>query len=700
MVDYTRGFCRQLPDWPLGDLNLPRALFTEKAFPENEVVLTSAIALRGPGSVMNELIYEKRLGARSMIEVAAPFGFLNLAEPSNGTSGTAPVGWTAGIGDLGAAFKHAVVHSARTGSIVSLGLDVSVPTGRADRGLGAGVTVVGPFVACGQLLPAGGFVQAHAGADLPADFDTANPEVFWRAVVGWSLVPRRFGRMYSPMIEVLGARELGPSDAVVIWDVAPQIQVTLNRRKHIRLERRRPRSGEPDRGPPRAARDVSALGLVRGEPPQRLVEDAPSQRCLRRRAGDRRCRDDVAAAPAPAGAPSPPLFATSDKCLACHNGMTTPVGGRRLDRVRLAGVDDGQRGPRSVLASRRPTARPSTTLPPRRSSRTSAPRATCRWRASKRTSPDGSWRSSPVSAAGRAAAAATRLALDGVSCALCHQLQNAGSGARAQRRIRIDTSRPWGERLVFGPYDIPPARARVMHSATGFLPARATNLKQSEMCSTCHTLYTTPLGAGKAGDKPRRVSPSRCHTWNGGPAPTSARESCQACHMTFTAEPDACGQRARRAARAVRAPRIPGRELLHAGDAGKVPRRAGRRGAAPGAEPVAAADAGASATSAATLSIARGRVARRRASRSRSSSPTRRAQAPDRVPVASRLAPRRGQRRRGAAAVLLGSAAPRRQHRGNDNDRDPLTFEPHRLVIEAPDQVQITNRSWRTRAGA
>ena len=235
VVDYTRGFCRELPDWPLGDLNLPRALFTEKAFPENEVVLTSEIALRGPGSVMNELIYEKRLGARSMIELAFPFGFLNLADASSGMSGTAPVGWTGGIGDLGAAFKHALAHSARTGTIFSLGLDVSVPTGRTDRGLGAGVTVLGPFVACGQLLPAGGFVQAHAGADVPTDFDAANPEIFWRAVRGWSLVPRRFGRMYSPMVEVVGARELRASDAAVIWDVAPQMQVTVNRRKHIRV---------------------------------------------------------------------------------------------------------------------------------------------------------------------------------------------------------------------------------------------------------------------------------------------------------------------------------------------------------------------------------------------------------------------------------------------------------------------------------
>ena len=241
---------------------------------------------------MNELIYEKRLGARSMIELAVPFGFLNLADASSGMSGTTPVGWTGGIGDLGAAFKHALVHSARTGTIFSLGLDVSVPTGRTDRSLGAGVTVLGPFVACGQLLPAGGFVQAHAGADLPTDFDTANPEIFWRAVLGWSLVPRRFGRMYSPMVEVLGARELGPSDAAVIWDVAPQMQVTAESSQAHPGQRRRAGSRESDRGPPRAAGDVSALGLVRGEPPQRLVEDAPSQLCSRRCPGGRRRRDD------------------------------------------------------------------------------------------------------------------------------------------------------------------------------------------------------------------------------------------------------------------------------------------------------------------------------------------------------------------------------------------------------------------------
>jgi hypothetical protein len=231
VIDYLRGFCRDLPSWPLGELNLPRALFTEKAFPENELVLTSTIALRGSGSVMNELVYEQRLGARAMFEIGVPFGFLDLTGAS---SGMPAVGWTGGLGDLGFAFKYALVHSARTGSILAIGLDVSVPTGRADRSLGAGFTVVDPFVAYGQLLPAGAFVQAHAGADIPVDSSDANNELFWRAALGWSLAWHRFGRMYTPMLEVLGARELA-SSAVVTWDLVPEMQVTLSRRKHVRL---------------------------------------------------------------------------------------------------------------------------------------------------------------------------------------------------------------------------------------------------------------------------------------------------------------------------------------------------------------------------------------------------------------------------------------------------------------------------------
>ncbi len=227
VVDYVRGFCRDLPAWPLGELNLPRALFTEKAFPENEVVLTSTVTLQGPRNIGSELVYEQRLGARTMFEVGVPFDIVDMS---------ASGGWTAGLGDLGFAIKHALAQSARTGSIFAIGLDVSVPTAGSATGQGAGTTVVDPFVAFGQILPAGGFVQAHAGVDLPVVTSETKPDVFWRAALGWSISPNRYGRMFSPMIEVLGAREIDSSTATVTWDLAPQMQVTLSRRKHVRVD--------------------------------------------------------------------------------------------------------------------------------------------------------------------------------------------------------------------------------------------------------------------------------------------------------------------------------------------------------------------------------------------------------------------------------------------------------------------------------
>ena len=44
-VKYLWSFCDD-SSWPRGDLNLPRAFFTEKAFPENETVWTTGVTRR------------------------------------------------------------------------------------------------------------------------------------------------------------------------------------------------------------------------------------------------------------------------------------------------------------------------------------------------------------------------------------------------------------------------------------------------------------------------------------------------------------------------------------------------------------------------------------------------------------------------------------------------------------------------------
>src|SRR5690606_36904275 len=99
-LDHIRAFCRN-PAWPRGELNMPRPLVTEKAFPENEAVWTTAVTATGRGGVGNELLYEQRLGARSQYEVVVP---LEMQESDAG-------GWTRGLGDVAFAVKHVLMHS-------------------------------------------------------------------------------------------------------------------------------------------------------------------------------------------------------------------------------------------------------------------------------------------------------------------------------------------------------------------------------------------------------------------------------------------------------------------------------------------------------------------------------------------------------------------------------------------------------------
>lgn len=219
-LDYIRTLCAEADEWPRGELNLPRALVTEKAYPEDEAVFAATVAAEDPGLVLGEIVFEKRFGPRSQIEVAVPFG---MAErPGDG--------WNGGIGDLAVGIKHALFHSVRSGTILSLAGELILPTG--DDVLGSGSTIFELFVALGQILPADAFFQFQGGVGLPFDTDEGENEAFWRGVLGKSFTEGRFGRVWSPMVEVLAAREL-VTGGDTEWDVLPQLQVTLNRRQHV-----------------------------------------------------------------------------------------------------------------------------------------------------------------------------------------------------------------------------------------------------------------------------------------------------------------------------------------------------------------------------------------------------------------------------------------------------------------------------------
>jgi hypothetical protein len=217
-VAHIKRFCDDR-SWPAGELNLPRALVTEKAFPEDEAVLSTAIA---SGTFVNEFLYERRIGPRTQYEVKVPVGVRE-----------GDAGWRRGLGDIAAAVKHAFHHSLERGRIFAAAAEIILPTGKENEGLGGGVTIFEPFAAFGQILPADSFFQAQTGFEIPFAEEHAN-EFFWRALVGKSFMQGRFGRTWSPMIEVLGAKELAGGEPL-LWDVVPQMQVTLSKRQHIMI---------------------------------------------------------------------------------------------------------------------------------------------------------------------------------------------------------------------------------------------------------------------------------------------------------------------------------------------------------------------------------------------------------------------------------------------------------------------------------
>ncbi len=222
VIDHVRGFCSN-PAWPHGNLNLPRPFATKKAFPENEVLASVAVPARARDSVETRIVYAKRLGARSEIELTLPF----VVRHGLGR-------WNRGLGDVSGGFKHVLVHSRQVGSIVAAGADIVFPTGKETQGLGRRLAVFEPFATFGQMLSADAFIHVQGGLEIPLNIETADDELYWRMAVGKTFIDGQWGRAWSPIVELLGNRDLAPQEPVQ-WDVLPQLQVTLSRRQHVVL---------------------------------------------------------------------------------------------------------------------------------------------------------------------------------------------------------------------------------------------------------------------------------------------------------------------------------------------------------------------------------------------------------------------------------------------------------------------------------
>jgi mono/diheme cytochrome c family protein len=228
-VEYIRTFCPE-NNWPRGELNLPRPIVTEKAFPEDEAVINFGVGAK-LDSLSGEFVYEQRFGALNQIELAVPFGWRKTPGPDIAGAD----GWTSNLGDLAVGFKRTLVNSIKSGSIFSTAAEIIIPTGDKASGFGKGTFLFEPFVSYGQILRGDFFLHSQLGFEFPFQSSKAEDEVFLRLALGRTFTTGGWwGRAWSPMIEWLASRELVSGEDIIL-DIMPEVQVTLSTRQHIML---------------------------------------------------------------------------------------------------------------------------------------------------------------------------------------------------------------------------------------------------------------------------------------------------------------------------------------------------------------------------------------------------------------------------------------------------------------------------------
>jgi mono/diheme cytochrome c family protein len=124
-----------------------------------------------------------------------------------------------------------------------------------------------------------------------------------------------------------------------------------------------------------------------------------------------------------------------------------------------------------------------------------------------------------------------RLAPDGVTCSVCHQIEQQGLGTDATFNGNVVVSKAVreDERPEYGPYDPDHGHQTMMHSSTaGYLPVHSDHIRDAALCASCHTLYTEPMAAG---GKKLPLFPEQMPYLEWQHSDFNNKQTCQQCHM-------------------------------------------------------------------------------------------------------------------------------------------------------------------------
>ena len=386
----------------------------------------------------------------------------------------------------------------------------------------------------------------HGGLEIPSDETKAAKEAYLRTAIGFThMADRGFGRSWSPQVEVLLARPFGEHTE---WDVVPQLQISLSKIQHVMIAGgvRMPVNARDERRHRR--RELSAVGLVRrsvheasgsddasrSSPyPYSLVRLRGWSRSLPSRSGSGPAASDGKARPSrtpPKGCSHTPRIASRATTICPRRRARTY---RSAPRWRSTIMANAARDPYFQASVRRETIDHSGLA---REIQDEC--AACHVPMAQKTAhaPAGSARSC-TTADGPPRDADDRLARDGVSCTVCHQISGEGLGTAARSTATSGCVRhaPTVFVSVIGPFAVDRGRRHDHAIGDGIRAGRgAARPAVRAVCDVPHPHHR--------GDRPRRSRHRIAARADELPGMAPQRvlrrgRSCQSCHMPRTAGP-------------------------------------------------------------------------------------------------------------------------------------------------------------------
>ncbi|MES2392143.1 MAG: hypothetical protein V4555_10920 [Acidobacteriota bacterium] len=227
-------------------------------------------------------------------------------------------------------------------------------------------------------------------------------------------------------------------------------------------------------------------------------------------------------------------FQTSDRCVACHNGLKTSTGEDVSIGIdwQASAMANSARDPYWQASIRREAIDH-----PQATAEIEDDCSTCHMPVLHFTNRDAGRKTEvfkhfPLQTPPKG----SRAAADGVSCAVCHQAEpdNLGTPDSLNGNLKFAKLLSTMPRPEYGPFVVDTGHQSIMEASTGgFLPKQGDQLRDPSLCGTCHTLTTkalAPDGTVIAHFPEQRPFQEWQHSQYSA-KDTAAYQTCQQCHM-------------------------------------------------------------------------------------------------------------------------------------------------------------------------